>query len=123
MNLSKKTSSKIHSRFRVGDSVIVITGSHKGTFGTISQFLNQGKHVVLREIDPILKYKVVPNKEVKEVIELPVAIHHSNVMAWDKRSGKRSRLGVTWEENQKVRYLKTSGEMFSSGTKRTETVV
>lgn len=116
MNPSKKIKLRFKSKLRVGDSVQVIAGDYSGQFGTIAQFLKNRTHVELKEIEPFSKYKKQTNDQVKEYL-IPIAIHVSNVMAWDKDLAKPSRIGTLFENSQKYRYLKTSGKRFFSVSK------
>jgi len=43
--------------------------------------------------------------------ELPLPIHISNVMLWDKQSNSTSRVGFKVVDNLKKRYFKKSGNL------------
>jgi large subunit ribosomal protein L24 len=112
---------KIH--VKKGDQVKVISGQQKGFLGIISSVLKKKSSVILSGLLPRIKYvKNVQassqNQESKK-IEIPLLIHVSNVMLWDKTNNKASRIGYKiseiTEKNiktvEKKRYFKKSGNL------------
>jgi large subunit ribosomal protein L24 len=110
---------KIH--VKKGDQVKVISGQQKGFLGVISSVLKKKSSVILTGLLPRIKYvKNVQtsnqNQESKK-IEIPLLIHVSNVMLWDKTINKASRIGYksleTTEKDikkvEKKRYFRKSG--------------
>lgn len=96
-----------------GDQVKVMTGEQKGFLGIISSVIMKKSSVILEGISPRIKYvkNTTPNQEAQKV-EVPVLIHVSNVMLWDKQSNKASRIGYKLDaskNNQKRRYFKKTG--------------
>ena len=44
-------------------------------------------------------------------VEIPLSIHVSNVMLWDKEANKADRIGMKEIDGQKKRYFKKSGHI------------
>jgi large subunit ribosomal protein L24 len=104
-----------------GDNVKVISGEQKGFIGRIQSILKKKSSVILDGIVPRVKYikSSTPN-QASEKKELPILIHSSNVMLWDKELNKGSRIGykeITINSmnndssisTEKKRYFKKSG--------------
>ena len=95
-----------------GDQVKVICGEQKGFLGIISSVDKKTSRVSLEGILPRIKY--VKNKQQggeAQKVDLPIFIHISNVMLWDKQSNKVSRIGYKITEGKKLRYFKKSGNL------------
>jgi large subunit ribosomal protein L24 len=97
------------THIKIGDKVQVITGEQKGFLGIILSFVKKKSLIILEGISPRIKYsKKSQNGETKKV-EIPVTIHVSNVMLWDKQTNETSRIGYKLIEGKKKRYFKKSG--------------
>lgn len=100
-----------------GDQVKVISGEQKGFLGIIAEVNKKTSRVSLEGIVPRIKY--VKNRQQggeAQKVELPIFIHISNVMLWDKQSNKASRIGYKVQEGKKVRYFKKSGNILQTAT-------
>ena len=98
-------------RIKVGDRVEVITGSNKGTVGSVSAIIFKKSVLFVEGIAPRVKY--IKNKEGGESkkIKLDIPIHFSNVMLWDKDTKKSDKVGYRSVKNKKYRYFKKSGSI------------
>jgi len=98
---------------KIGDTIKIIAGNQKGLIGNIKSILRKKSLVIVEGVIPRVKY--VKNKQGEEPkqIELPVPIHISNVMLWDKVAKIGSRVGYKMNDNQKIRYFKKSGNPVS----------
>lgn len=120
-----KKNIKIH--VKKGDQVKVISGEQKGFLGIINSIVKKKSSVILEGIIPRIKYvKNAQNDQNQDSkkIEVPVLIHSSNVMLWDKIENQASRVGFkeidVIQENGidknikrkvKKRYFKKSGNL------------
>jgi large subunit ribosomal protein L24 len=109
----KQTEKNYVKHIKKGDQVKVITGEQKGFLGIISEVITKKSSVILEGIAPRIKYvkNSTPNQE-SQKIEVPILIHVSNVMLWDKEKNIASRIGYKLDpenKNEKRRYFKESG--------------
>ena len=92
-----------------GDQVKIISGEQKGFLGIISMVNKKTSSVSIEGILPRIKY--VKNRQQggeAQKVDLPLFIHISNVMLWDKQSNLASRIGYKINDGKKVRYFKKS---------------
>lgn len=94
-----------------GDTVIVLSGAHKGTKGTVEKMLKSEGKVIVSGVN--VKKKVVRARTTNEkntVVEKAYPIHLSNVSLIDSNSGKATRVGVRMDGAKKVRVSRKSGK-------------
>ena len=103
----------LNSNLKVGDTIKIIAGNQKGLIGNITSVFRKESLVVIEGVVPRIKY--IKNKQGGEAkqVELPVPIHISNVMLWDKVAQVTSRISYKMIDNKKVRYFKKSGNVIS----------
>ncbi len=97
-------------RIRKGDEVIVITGRDKGKKGTVTRVHNDGK-VTVEGIN-IVKKHVKPNPMLGQaggIVDKTLPIDASNVMLFNQKTGKGSRVGISTVDGKKVRVFKDDG--------------
>lgn len=97
-------------KIKVGDNVIVTSGSRKdkNKQGKVLKTFKENEMVLVEGVN--LKKKVTQNTSgVKTLVDLEFPIHVSNVMIYDEKSKKGSRIGYTTKEGKKVRVMKSSG--------------
>jgi large subunit ribosomal protein L24 len=108
---------KIH--IKKGDQVKVLSGKKKGFLGIINSVLKKKSSVILEGILPRIKYikksKKNENEELQK-IKLPILIHISNVMLWDKTIQKSSRTGYKMVFSEKSNKLEKKKYFKKSGT-------
>lgn len=94
-----------------GDKVVVISGKDKGKQGTILAAYPKKNRVVVEGVN-IVKKHAKPSQANPQggILSLEAAIHASNVMPLDPKSGKPTRVGYKIENGKKVRVAKISGE-------------
>lgn len=94
---------------KVGDKVVVIAGKDKGKQGTIIKTLKADNKVVVEGVNVIKKH-VKPNGQTAgSIVEMEAAVHASNVMIVDPKTGKATRIGHTTDKNgNKIRVTKKS---------------
>lgn len=95
------------------DSVIVITGKDKGKKGRVIAAYPRQNRVLIEGVNMVKKH-ARPSQANPQggIIEQEAAIHVSNVMHIDPKSGKVTRIGYKVLDNgNKVRIAKKSGEV------------
>lgn len=96
---------------KVGDEVVVITGSDKGKKGKIIKTLRSCNKVVVEGVHIVKKHQKPNGQESGGIIEMASPIHASNVMIVDPKTKKGTRIGHTTDKNgKKVRVTKKSNE-------------
>ncbi len=101
------------NKLKKGDEVIVSCGKDKGRRGTVMQVLRDGR-VLVESINMVKKtQKPNPNLGVTGgIIDKEMAIDRSNLMMFNPITGKGDRVGIkTLEDQTKVRYFKSNGEV------------
>lgn len=96
---------------KTGDTVVVISGKDKGKKGKVLHTIPKQDRVVVEGVNMITKHQK-PNKEHQQggLIKKEAAIHCSNVMLYDPKAGKGTRVSTKIENGKKVRISKKSGE-------------
>ena len=99
-------------RIKKGDRVKVITGAYKGTIGEVTSVYSKEDKVIVEGVNMVKKHqKPTQANPDGGIIEKEAKIHVSNVMLWDEKSKKASRIKMeVKEDGTKVRVYKTSGK-------------
>ncbi|WP_062196939.1 50S ribosomal protein L24 [Massilibacterium senegalense] len=94
-----------------GDKVMVISGKDKGKQGIILEAFPKKDRVVVEGVN-IVKKHAKPSQVNPQggIIETEAAIHVSNVMPIDPKTGEPTRVGYQVVDDKKVRVAKKSGE-------------
>ena len=81
-------------KLKKGDKVIVISGKNKGSIGTIQKVFPKENRVIVDGVN-VCKKHVKPNQMNPEgsIQEIFAPIDASNVMFYDEKSKKGTRLG------------------------------
>jgi large subunit ribosomal protein L24 len=101
------------NKFKKGDEVIVIAGKDKGRRGTIISVMKDGR-VLVDNINMVKKaQKPNPNQGVQGgIIDKEMPVDRSNIMMFNPQTGKGDKIGIkTLEDNSRVRYFKSNGEV------------
>jgi len=96
---------------KVGDKIKIIAGNQKGLVGTIRSVITKKSVAIIDGILPRIKYKKQTANSDQKKIEIQLPIHISNLMLWDDKNNKASRIGYKLIENIKKRYFKKSGNI------------
>ena len=96
--------------FKVGDEVVVITGSDKGKKGKIIKTLKAENKVVVEGVNIVKKHTRESANSTGGIIEVEAPINASNVMIVDPKTKKRTRIGHTTDTKtgKKIRITKKS---------------
>lgn len=98
--------------FKVGDEVVVITGSDKGKTGKIIKTLRAENKVVVEGVHVVKKHQKPTAQDNGGIQEVGRPIDASNVMIIDPKTKKRTRIGHTTDTKtgKKIRITKKSNE-------------
>jgi len=99
-------------RIKTGDEVVIIAGKNKGSHGKVLKVLPEDERVVVQGVNIVTKH-VKPSRENPQggIQKREAAIHISNVMLADPKSGDPTRVRFqTLESGTKVRVAVKSGE-------------
>jgi len=100
-------------KIRKGDEVIVIAGRSKGQRGSVLKRLDDGR-LLVENVNMVKKHtKGNPRSgDAGGIIDQEAPIDASNVMLFNPQTQKGDRVGFrTLEDNRKVRYFKSDGEV------------
>ncbi|HOY38298.1 MAG: 50S ribosomal protein L24 [Bacteroidales bacterium] len=95
-----------------GDTVVVIAGESKGQQGRVLSVNREDERAIVEGVNLISKH-TKPNAKNTQggIVKKEAAVHISNLMIADPKTGKPTRTGRKIGKNQKsVRYSKKSGE-------------
>lgn len=98
-------------KIKSGDTVIVIAGKDKGKKGKVLEAYPTKLRVLVEGVNIATKSEK-PNKNNPQggIVKKEMPIHVSNVMYYDAKSGKGTRLGYKIVDGKKIRIAKKSGE-------------
>ncbi|MBT3182717.1 MAG: 50S ribosomal protein L24 [Deltaproteobacteria bacterium] len=98
-----------------GDTVKIITGKEKGKIGKVLR-LDRPKNRVWIEKMNFVKRHQKPSQQHRQggIVEKEAPMHISNVMYYDEKLAKATRIGHKVLKDQKVRVSKKSGETLDS---------
>ncbi len=99
-------------RIKKDDEVVVIAGKNKGSHGKVLSVLVEDDRVIVQGVNIVTKH-VKPSRENPQggIQKREAAIHLSNVMLADPKSGDPTRVRFkTLESGTKVRVAVKSGE-------------
>jgi len=101
---------KLH--IKKGDTVVVIAGNNKGKKGRVLEVITNTERALVEGVN-MMKKSTKPNAKSPQggIIEKEAPVHISNLMVFDAKTGKPTRVGRRLnEEGKLVRYSKKSGE-------------
>ncbi len=102
-------------KIKKGDNIIILSGKDKGKEGKVLEAMPKIDRVVVEGINTGTRHKKSRRKGSQgQIITRPMPIHISNVALVDKKTGKPTRVGYTFEgegkDAKKVRVARKSGE-------------
>lgn len=104
-------------KFRIGDSVIVISGADRGKTGTVTKIIANDNRIVVDGVNKHVKHVKGKDGNSGERVEFFAPIHVSNVAVADPKTGKATRIGYKVEGKTKTRIAKKSGEIIAPKAK------
>jgi len=108
-NSAKRFAPKVN--IKVGDKVVVIAGSSKGSEGTVKKILIEKNRAILDNVNFVKKHTKPTNDNPGGINEIEAPIHISNLMHVDPKTGKPTRVGKKLVDGKKVRYSKKSDQI------------
>lgn len=101
-----KTKLKIHR----DDTVVVITGKHKGKVGKVLRVLPEDNRLVVEGVAMVKRHVKAQGQQAGSIVEKEAAVHVSNVALWNATEGRRVKVGFTVQEDgTKVRVDRKTG--------------
>ena len=101
------------AKIKKGDRVVLLTGKDKGRTGSVTKVFPKEERVLVEGLNMVKRHtkpsQTDPNGGIKNK-EAPV--HVSNVAIVDS-NGKPTRVGFRVENDKKVRFAKTTGEVIN----------
>ncbi|MFT9850368.1 50S ribosomal protein L24 [Aneurinibacillus sp. REN35] len=94
-----------------GDNVVVISGKDKGKKGRVLAAYPKTGRVLVEGVNMVKKHtRPNANNPQGGIVTQEAAIHASNVMIADPKTGEPTRIGSKIVDGKKVRIAKKSGE-------------
>lgn len=100
---------KLH--FKKGDTVIVLSGKHKGQTGKVLLALPREQKVVVEGVNLITKNVRPTQGQAGTQEQRELALHASKVALVDPETGKATRIRKTIVDGKKVRVAVASGKV------------
>ena len=99
-------------KYKKGDEVIVKVGKDKGKIGKISKVITSNEKVIITGVNISKKHQKPSQDSKGGIVDKEMPIHISNILAYDTKSKKSSKVGFKIEEGKKIRILKSTGEKY-----------
>lgn len=97
-------------KIKKGDTVILKTGKDAGKTGTVLRVVTTTDRVLVEGLNIVKKaVRSRVSKEKSQIIEKPASVHISNVMIYDAKAKKGTRVGYKKVDGKNVRIAKASG--------------
>ena len=98
-------------KIKKNDTVLVITGKDKGTTGKVLRTIPAENRIVVEGVNIQTKHQKAKQDVPAQIVKVEGPIDASNVLYYDKKAGKGSRIGYKIENGKKVRISKASGQV------------
>ena len=99
-------------KYKKGDEVIVTSGKDKGKVGKIAKVIVSADKVLIPGINVVKKHEKPSQDSKGGSVNKDMPIHISNILAYDAKNKKPSRVGFKIEDGKKIRILKSNGEKY-----------
>tara|TARA_B100000963_G_C22420503_1_gene577397 strand:+ start:345 stop:653 length:309 start_codon:yes stop_codon:yes gene_type:complete len=99
-------------KYKKGDEVIVKVGKDKGKIGKISKIINSSDKVIVSGVNVSKKHQKPSQESKGGIVDKEMPIHVSNILAYDSKSKKSSKVGYKIDNGKKIRVLKLSGDKY-----------
>lgn len=105
-------------RILKNDTVIVVSGNHRGKTGQVLKVFPDKQRVIVKGVNLVKRHTRPTQKDPQGgIVEKEGPIHLSNVMLYDEKSKKPTRVRykkLSDEKSSKVRISVVSGEVIES---------
>ena len=101
------------NKIRRDDEVVVLAGKDKGKQGKVLRVLIADNRLIVEGVNLVKKH-TKPNPQLGiagGIVEKEASIHVSNVAIVNPATGKADRVGFRFEDEKKVRFFKSNGEL------------
>jgi large subunit ribosomal protein L24 len=104
-------------RIRKGDTVQVIAGDDRGRVGKVLSVDEEEQRVVVEKVNFVKRHTKARKQGMKSgIVEKEAPIHLSNVLLYDERMQRGTRVGVrALPDGKRERVSKASGETIAKG--------
>ncbi len=101
-----------------GDKVVVISGNNKGDTGEVLKIISKSGRVIVKGLNMVKRHTKPTQKNPQGgIVEKEAPLNDSNVMLWDDKAGKGTRVRsrkLDDEKRSKVRVSVASDEVIES---------
>lgn len=97
-------------KIKQGDKVVVIAGKDKGKEGKVIKTLKNSSKVIVEGVNIVKKHIKPSGGEDGRIAEIEAPLHVSNVMLYDDKAKKGTRVGYEIKDGKKIRISKKSGK-------------
>ncbi len=102
-------------KIRKGDTVVMLTGKHKGKKGEVLRSLPEKNLAVVQGINVVKRHQAPSANNPGGIVEKELPVHVSNLSHVDPKDGGATKIGYKFlDDGRKVRFAKKSGEMIDS---------
>ncbi|WP_222984890.1 50S ribosomal protein L24 [Flagellimonas meishanensis] len=102
----------IKLKIKVGDTVTVIAGDHKGSEGKVLRVDREKNKAIVEGVNMVSKHEKPSAKNPQGgIIKKEAPMHISNLSLIDPKSGEATRVGFEMRDGKKVRFSKKSNEV------------
>ena len=104
-------------KIRKGDTVQVIAGDDRGRVGKVLSVDEQKQRVVVEKVNFVKRHTKARKQGMKSgIVEKEAPIHLSNVLLYDERLQRGTRVGIrVMPDGKTERISKASGETIAKG--------
>ena len=101
---------KAKLKIRRDDTVIVVTGKHRGKVGKVVRVHPIEGRVVVEGVARVKRHVKAQGEQAGSIVEKEAAIHVSNVALWNAEEGRRVKVGFkVSEDGTKTRIDRKTG--------------
>ena len=98
-------------KIKKNDTVLVITGKDKGKSGKVLRTIPAENRIVVEGVNVQTKHQKAKQDLPAQIVKVEGPIDASNVLYYDKKAGKGTRIGYKVENGKKVRISKATGNV------------
>ena len=98
-------------KIKKNDTVLVITGKDKGKSGKVLRTIPSENRIVVEGVNIQTKHQKAKQDVPAQIVKVEGPIDASNVLYYDKKAGKGTRIGYKIENGKKVRISKATGNV------------
>lgn len=98
-------------KIKKNDTVLVITGKDKGKSGKVLRTIPAENRIVVEGVNIQTKHQKAKQDVPAQIVKVEGPIDASNVLYYDKKAGKGTRIGYKVENGKKVRVSKATGNV------------